>query len=151
MTTTAFLLTGATSLLLLSGTARAFDFEAGPMDGIGAAKEKLEKCLKESWKQTAPTEVQQHKAEVYMAEAKVVKETRKPELDAAKHAYLAAWKAYPISRDEVIAKEAVLGAQLKMLKATYRDAGINILNLLSGDQRKVFDATFKQCLQHTEN
>jgi hypothetical protein len=133
--------------LLISPTAFAADMDFTAFnDAHHPGMRKMHRCLKKSWKATNPSDQQSDGAKRFMDEAKAVKDQHKDAIHSAMEAMKTAWSKHPIVQAEVVAAEDSLREHGMPVRAAFRDAGINTLNLLSAEQRTTFDHTFKDCI-----
>ena len=112
-----------------------------------APQKKMHRCIKRGWRAARPSEEQKAQAETLMADAKAVLAEHKDAIVSGVQAMKDAWKKHPVSRDEVVAAENALKEQIMPVKEAFRDAGIEVLNLLSGEQRTSFDAAYTGCIE----
>src|SRR5437773_11851900 len=139
----------AVGTLLLSGAAFAAmpsfkNFDAGDEPHQPS---KLGQCMRTAWESTQPTDDQNQQAQAQCAELKTVVDAHKDAIKTDAQALMVAWSHHPVSRDEVVAAEKALHDEIVPVKEAIRDAGINILNLLSQEQRDEFNQTFIGCMQ----
>jgi hypothetical protein len=132
-------------LLSPSAFAQSIDFSAFDKADHPDMR-KMHQCLKKSWNAATPSDQQKEEAKRFMDEAKAEKDLHEDAIEAAMEAMKTAWGKYPIVQAEVVAAEDALREQATPVKAAFRDAGINTLNLLSAEQRETFDSTFKSCI-----
>lgn len=107
---------------------------------------KMHKCLTKAWKAAKPSDQQKDTANGFMDEAKLVLDQHEDALEANMEALKAAWMKHPVVQAEVVAAEDALMAEVVPVKAAFRDAGINTLNLLSAEQREDFNTSFSGCI-----
>lgn len=108
---------------------------------------KMHRCLKRGWRASRPSDEQKAQAETIMADAKAVMAEHKDAIVMGVQAMKDAWKKHPVSKDEVVAAENTLKEHIMPVKEAFRDAGIEVLNLLSAEQRTNFDTAFESCLE----
>ena len=107
---------------------------------------KLHQCMRQAWKMSSPTQDQNKAAHDFVAAVRAVMTQHKDGLHQGMTALKAAWKKYPIAKDEVVAAEASFHEHMMPVKEAVRDAHIGILNLLTAEQRGTFDAAFTSCM-----
>jgi hypothetical protein len=108
---------------------------------------KIGRCMHEGWDATSPTDDQNTQAAAFVQAAKAVVDEHKDGIHQGMHDLMAAWKQHPVSRDSVIAAETELHGHFVPVQEAVRDAQIDILNLLSDDQRTEFDSAFMDCMK----
>ena len=123
------------------------DFSAFDHDG-GNGGDKMRTCMKDAWYSADPSEVQNQQAHYFMMGVKAVYEANKEGIMQGMHSMMAAWKKHPVSKDEVVAAEGGLKEHLTPVTEALRDGHINVINLLSIDQRAAFDEAFKACMEN---
>lgn len=138
------------SVLFVSSSA----FAASPdfsvlkyLDG-GHGGDKGSECGHKAWTATNPSEAQNAQARENFARAKAVCEEHKEGMHQAMQAMHAAWIKHPIVRDEVKSAGMQLHEHMMPIQIAVTDARIDTINLLTSDQRNVFNRTMMDCMGH---
>ena len=105
----------------------------------------LRKCLKEGWKAATPTDAQKTESKTLVEAARKTIKDNKATLKKDKEDVMTAWAASPIVSADVEAAEARLRTDMIAVHSAVRDDIIGVLNLLSADQKKAFNTSFKSC------
>jgi uncharacterized protein with FMN-binding domain len=105
-------------------------------------------CGQKAWTATNPSDAQNAQARENFQRAKAVYEEHKEGIHQAMQAMHAAWVKHPIVKDEV--KEAGMQMHHHMMpvKVAVTTARIDTINLLSLDQREIFNRTMMDCMGH---
>jgi hypothetical protein len=144
-------MTGFAVLFSASAFAMSPDFsqfdQQDPSQG-GGDHDHMGQCIKASWEAANPTDDQNAKAKDACTEIKSVVDKHKDALKADFKALMETFKAYPIVQGDVVKAETALGGEFMPIHDAVRDGAISILNLLTADQRKAFDAAFMECGHH---
>ncbi|MEO5968331.1 MAG: hypothetical protein ABIQ95_00265 [Bdellovibrionia bacterium] len=109
--------------------------------------DKFHQCLCDSWKKADPSKDQNSEAKAFIGRAKETWDHNKVAVKTAKKELIAAWSHYPIFASDVTCAEYNLHQAIIPVHTVMRDSTLSILNILSGDQRKAFDRSFKRCIK----
>lgn len=140
---------GLICLMVLSSSAFAYTEPTASVESVMqmAAPRKVHRCMMRAWKAAKPTPDQNTQAKQFMTDAHAVLDQNKAAIEAAATALKASWMAHPIVAADVDTNHMALhDAAVPVVKA-FRGAAINIINLLSADQRKAYDGRFVKCIE----
>lgn len=110
-----------------------------------------DQCFKRAWMATDPSEAQSSSAQQNFEPIKKLFEDNKEKIHAAMHGLHTAMKAHPISKADVKAAKANLKNTLDPLTDAAEDAAIDTINLLSAEQRSVFDRVLMRCKHNKDS
>lgn len=116
--------------------------------GHGGPGHQMHMCMVQGWKAAKTSEDQNTQARAFMQKAKAVFEAHKDGIKAGMESMKAAWRKHPISKDEVAKAGAGLHEHVAPVMTAGREAHIDIIDLLSPEQRKAFDHGFMHCMHH---
>ncbi|MGE0616404.1 MAG: hypothetical protein AB7P04_12260 [Bacteriovoracia bacterium] len=133
------------AVLLISSAAFAETVDFADLKENGAGK--VHECMHEAWKAADTSDEQNNKAGEIIAGARDVMKKNKEAIQKAMKGMMVAWKAHPISRDAVIAAEKGLMEAGAPVHGAIRDAQVGVINLLSKEQREVFNEVFMECVR----
>jgi len=136
-------------LCMPSAFAAMPDFSAFAENGTEhGGGDRMHECMKAGWQAAQPSEDQNKQAHEFMCEAHKTMEAHKDAIHQGVRDVMHAWMQHPIVKDDVITAESHLHDHIVPVSAAMRDARINILNLLSAEQRGQFDHAFHECIHH---
>lgn len=104
-------------------------------------------CFKSAWAAANPAREQNERAREELTAMKTVFEENRAALEGGLMGLLGAWKAHPVSIDDVKAAEEALKTAITPVHEAVRTGSANVLNLLTAEQRSVFDDKLLDCLQ----
>lgn len=107
---------------------------------------RFHQCMKEAWFDAEPTDEQNENAQAVLAQLKAVFDEHMPAVRDALAALAAAWHEHPITQAKVVAAEGSLTTAAGPIKSALRDGVIEVINLLSDEQRAEFDDSFEYCM-----
>lgn len=115
--------------------------------GHGQHGNRKAQCGKIAWKHTSPTQAQNDAAKATLTTAFQTVAAGMPAVKAAFAQVKTALEKHPISKAEV--NTAVEGVKTvgEPLRQTVQDASIDVINLLSAEQRATFNQVMARCLK----
>lgn len=108
----------------------------------------LHQCMRDAWMSTHPTTEQNQAARQILMGAHDAVKDQVPALREAMRGIHSAYAKHPIVKVEVVAAETQLKTIGEPVHAVVRDARIDVINLLSNEQRNSFNQSLKNCLKH---
>jgi len=117
----------------------------GGADTMHSSYKQLQECIKNGWEAASPTDVQTGEVKVLIQNVKTVLERQRVVLKKDKQDLLKAWGDFPISSQAVEAAEMALHNDIMPVYKSLREAKIRALNLLTADQKNIFNSTFASC------
>ena len=107
---------------------------------------KVHDCVLEGWMAAGTSDDQTAQAQKVLNDARGVLGTQQAAIETGITNLNAAWAKYPVDATEVMTAEAALDKEIKPVKESFRGAAISVLNLMTADQRKLYDADFATCI-----
>ena len=105
----------------------------------------FQQCFVDSWKAASPTDAQIADAKPFNKIGEDAWTQHKDGVIQGKKDLAEAWSAYPLSVANIAKAEMTYHKSVALLHVARRNSNINTLNLLTADQRKVFDKSFDDC------
>lgn len=134
-------------LVILCGLFLSTSVWADQTTSGGHGSDPYLKCMHAGWKASNPTAEQNHQAMVLMQKMSDIEKIHRTGLGDARRALAAALAKHPISHAEANAAYAGIHQHLTPITVTSRDAGIDMINLLSADQRINFNKGYSDCIK----
>ena len=131
--------------LALLGFTNSF---AAVTDDLKIAKGEHDKCFAKAFMATRPSDEQKEKAHAVHEDIKKVFEDNKSAIQAAVSDYETAMMKHPIVMDDAVKAAHALGEAVHPVQAAVFTGSITIVNLLSDDQRDVFNRVMRRCMKH---
>ncbi len=131
--------------LALLGFTNSF---AAATDDLKIAQGQGDKCFAKAFRATEPTDEQKESAHAVHEAVKKVYEDNKSAMEAAGSAYMAAMMKHPIVMEDAVAAAHTLGEAVHPVQAAIFTGSITIVNLLSEDQRAIFNRVMHRCMKH---
>jgi hypothetical protein len=120
---------------------------AAATDDLKIALGQSDKCYGKAFRATKPSDEQKESAQAVHEAIKKVFEDNKSAMEAAASDYMAAMMNHPIVMDEAVAAAHALGEAVHPVQAAIFTGAITIVNLLSADQRAIFDRVIHRCMK----
>lgn len=121
---------------------------AASTEDLKLANGEGDKCFGKAFMATKPSEEQKVKAHEVHDAVKQVYEDNKSAMQAAASDYMAAMMKHPIVMDDAVKAAHALGEAVHPVQAAMFGGSITIINLLSEDQRAIFNRAMHRCMQH---
>lgn len=133
-------------LALITTPAFAADFSGILENHPG---EKMHECVHAGFQSTNMTEEQHTVVHKAMMDAMAVMDQHKDGIHAGMRAVMGAFSKHPIDRNEVVSAEVNLKVDMEPVREAMRDSLITGINVLSSEQRSLFDHAFMQCMHES--
>ncbi len=138
------------AIVLFSMSSFAFSSGLTPMAGDedhgGEHQDKVHNCVHAGMDAAKTTDDQHKVIHGHMVAMMQAKKDHAQGLHEGMHAMKLAWSKHPVSTEEIMAAEALMNSHTSPIKAAVRDALIGVVNVLTVEQRPLFDHAFMTCM-----
>jgi hypothetical protein len=108
--------------------------------------QKLHDCMVEAWLAAGTPDDLTAQAQKALIDARGVLGSHQAPITSAIDRLNAAWAKYPVSPLDVGLADMILRHEIEPVQRAFSTAALTVLNLMSADQRKLYDADFKVCI-----
>ena len=136
--------------VLCSGSILAAEIDFSTIDPMSVQPKVIKNCMTHGWRAASPTRTQKSEAKTLIQSARKTVKSQETTLQADVQAMLAAFAASPIVSQDVEAAESQLLGDVIAVHSAVRDDIINLLNLLTPDQKTAINRSFSSCLSSSE-
>ncbi|MFZ9594559.1 MAG: Spy/CpxP family protein refolding chaperone [Bdellovibrionia bacterium] len=131
--------------LFLSLSASAAEPEFAIFGRMVSHMQNLRECLKEGWQAAVPTEAQKNEARTLVQTTRGLLKAQKEGIRKARKDLFTAWSKSPVVPSEVEEAENRLRTDMVPVHNVIRENMVSVLNLLTPDQKLLFNDAFKSC------
>ena len=108
--------------------------------------QKLHDCMVEAWLSAGTPDDLTAQAQKALIDARGVLAANQVTITAGINRLNAAWAQYPVKSLDVGIADFILRREMEPVEKAFSAAALTVLNLMSADQRKLYDADFAVCI-----